>query len=94
MRKDLSEELDSLLQNSNTAMLTLLHLVKLGSPKEDTYIFFWKQYPAVGQHQHGVGLAIKKSLPTRLTQTPIGICERHMSLRIPLASKRYASINH
>ena len=56
------------------------------------YTFFWKGYPSGGQHLHGVGLAIKNTLLPRLTETPVGISERLMTLRIPLVKNRFATL--
>lgn len=53
---------------------------------------FWRGYPTGGQHLHGVGLAIKNIILPNLTEAPIGISERLMSLRFPLAGKKYATI--
>ena len=56
------------------------------------YTFYWKGYSQGGQHLHGVGLAIKNTLLPKLTETPVGISERLMTLRIPLEKNRYATL--
>ncbi|KAI4795492.1 hypothetical protein KUCAC02_031376 [Chaenocephalus aceratus] len=56
------------------------------------YTFFWKGYLSGGQPLHGVGLAIKNTLRPRRAETPVGISERPMSLRIPLGKNRFATL--
>ena len=56
------------------------------------YTFYWKGYPQSGKHLHGVGLAIKNTLLPKLTETPVGISERLMTLRIPPEKNRYATL--
>ena len=56
------------------------------------YTFIWKGLSPDAPRFHGVGFAIKSDLLRRLPETPVGISERLMTLRIPLASKRYATI--
>ena len=73
---------------SETRLLDEGSLTEVGSG----YTFFWKGYPSGGQHLHGVGLAIKSTLLPRLTETPVGISERLMTLRIPLAKNRFATL--
>ncbi len=45
-----------------------------------------------GFHLYGVGFSIKNTILPSLTETPVGISERLMTLRIPLAKKRYATL--
>ena len=75
------------------AALSETRLLYEGSLTEEGqgYTFLWKGYPTGGPHHHGVGLAIKNSLLSSLTQTPIDISERLMSVCIPLAKQRYAT---
>jgi exonuclease III len=57
------------------------------------YTFFWKGLPKDAPRRiHGVGFAIKNSLLRTLPEAPVGVSERLMTLRIPLARNRYASI--
>lgn len=76
------------------AALSETRLLDEGSLTEEGmgYTFYWKGYPTGGQHLHGVGLAIKNTLLPRLTETPVGISERLMTLRIPLVKNRYATL--
>ena len=76
------------------AALSETRLLDEGSLTEEGqgYTFYLKGYPTGGPHHHGVGLAIKNSLLPSLTETPTGISERFMSVRIPLAKQRYATL--
>ena len=56
------------------------------------YTFFLKGLPEADQRIHGVGFAIRTSLLNRLPESPIGISERIMTLRLPLIRKRFATI--
>ena len=56
------------------------------------YTFYWKGYPQSGQHLHGVGLAIKTTLLPKLTETPVVISEKLMTLCIPLEKNLYATL--
>ncbi|XP_076043763.1 uncharacterized protein LOC143026866 [Oratosquilla oratoria] len=49
------------------------------------YTFFWKGYDPEQQRIHGVGFAIRNAILSKLTEQPIGICARLMTLRIQLA---------
>ncbi|KAI4825265.1 hypothetical protein KUCAC02_020952, partial [Chaenocephalus aceratus] len=80
--------------NIDIAALSETRILDEGSLTEEGmgYTFFWKGYPSGGQHLHGVGLAIKNTLLPRLAETPVGISERLMSLRIPLVKNRFATL--
>ena len=56
------------------------------------YTFFWKGLPEDSPRIHGVGFAIKSALLRQCPESPVGVSERLMTLRIPLADKRYATI--
>ena len=56
------------------------------------YTFFWKGYPANERRNHGVGFAVKTKLLNKIPESPVGISERLMSWRIPLAKGRYATL--
>ena len=56
------------------------------------YTFFWKGYPANERRNHGVGFAVKTKLLSKIPESPVGISERLMSWRIPLAKGRYATL--
>ena len=56
------------------------------------YTFFWRGLPKDDQRIHGVGFAIKTTLLLKLPESPVGISERIMTLRIPLVSNRHATI--
>ncbi|KAJ4942915.1 hypothetical protein JOQ06_005427, partial [Pogonophryne albipinna] len=80
--------------NIDIAALSETRILDEGSLTEEGmgYTFFWKGYPSGGQHLHGVGLAIKNTLLPRLAETPVGISERLMTLRIPLVKNRFATL--
>lgn len=56
------------------------------------YTFFWKAYHPEGQRLQYMGIAMKNCLLSNLTETPTGISERLMSLRIPLVEKQHATL--
>ena len=56
------------------------------------YTFFWKGVEPGNIRHHGVGFAIKTSLLRNMVETPVGINERLMTWRIPLAKGRYATL--
>ena len=56
------------------------------------YTFFWRGLPEEDQRIHGVGFAIKSALLPKLPESPVGVNERIMTLRIPLVSNRHATI--
>lgn len=56
------------------------------------YTFFWKGVPEGIRRNHGVGFAVKSKLLQRIPETPIGINERLMTWRIPLAKERFATL--
>ncbi|XP_076045668.1 uncharacterized protein LOC143027905 [Oratosquilla oratoria] len=59
--------------------------------KGGQYTFFWKSYDPEQQRIHGVGFAIRNAIFSKLTEQPIGICTRLMTLRIQLAKNEYAT---
>ena len=56
------------------------------------YSFFWKGVEEGENRQAGVGFAIKKDLLSNMTELPIGVSKRVITLRIPLHHGRYATI--
>ena len=56
------------------------------------YTFFWKRVPEGTRRKHGVGFAVKSKLLQRIPELPIGINERLMTWRIPLAKERFATL--
>ncbi len=56
------------------------------------YTFFWKGLPEDTRRLHGVGFAIKSRLLQNIPESPVGISERLMTWRIPLAKGRYATL--
>ena len=80
--------------NIDIAALSETRLPDEGSltERDQGYTFFWKGLPSGSPRIHGVGFAIRNSLLHLLPETPVGINERLMSLRIPLAKGRYLTI--
>ncbi len=78
----------------DVAALSETRLLEEGSLNEmgEGYTFFWKGYLLGGQHLHGTGFVIKNSLLSRLPETPVGISEWLMTLRIPLAKSRHLNL--
>ena len=76
------------------AALSEIRMEEDGSLEETDlgYPFFWKGLPAESRRIHGVGFAVKTSLLKSFPEQPVGISERLMSWRIPLAKSRYATI--
>ena len=56
------------------------------------YTFFWKGYPENVRRNHGIGFAVRNKLLQKIQESPVGISERLMSWRIPLAKGRYATL--
>ena len=76
------------------AALSETRLADEGSITEDHggYTFFWKGLPQQERRIHGVGFAVKNSILEKCGTVPVGISERLMKFRIPLANNRYATI--
>ena len=56
------------------------------------YTFFWKGRPPGSPRIQGVGFAVRSSLLPSFTESPVGISERLMSMRIPLTRGRFATL--
>jgi exonuclease III len=56
------------------------------------YTFFWIGKPEEEHRQAGVGFAVRSSIAATLGNHPKGVNERLMTLRIPLAHHRYATL--
>ena len=56
------------------------------------YTFFWKGHPEGSPRIHGVGIAVRNSIAENLTESPVYISERLMSLRIPLERGEFATV--
>ena len=54
--------------------------------------FVWKGRPTGYPRIHGVGFAVRSSLLPSLTESPVGISERLMSMPIPLTRGRFATL--
>jgi len=80
--------------NIDIAALCETRLADEGSLSEigEGYTFFWKGLQTDSRRIHGVGFAVRTTLLNRLTETPVAISERLMTLRIPLVKKRYMTL--
>lgn len=56
------------------------------------YTIFWKGYDPPNPRQHGVGFAIKNGLMSKLTELPVGINERLMTLRLQIGEDSHATL--
>ena len=56
------------------------------------YTFFWSGRKKEERHEAGVGFAIKTELVGKLSGLPKGINDRLMTLRLPLAGIKHATI--
>ena len=76
------------------AALSETRLADEGQLKEEKggYTFFWKGKPADESRIHGVGFAIKNSLISHLSELPVGINERLMTIRLILAGGQKATV--
>jgi len=81
--------------NVDIAALSETRLPDDGSLTEvgEGHTFFWKGLPEASPRQHGVGFAIRTDILRQLPEAPVGINERLMTLRIPLASAKCLCTN-
>lgn len=79
--------------NIDIAALSETRLADEGNLKEEKggYTFFWKGKPADEPRIHGVGFAIKNRLISQLSESPVGINERLMTLRLKLSNNQMAT---
>jgi exonuclease III len=80
--------------NIDIAALSETRLSGEGSLSEhgEGYTFFWRGYPPGVARMHGVAMAVKSSLLRKITDAPVYISERLMTLRVPLARNEYATV--
>ena len=55
------------------------------------YTFFWRGNDEGGKREAGVGFAVRSSLISSLSELPVGISERLMTMRMALSGGRYAT---
>ncbi|XP_067839378.1 uncharacterized protein [Heptranchias perlo] len=78
---------------SNAALMS--RAVTLTSPLKEQgsgYTFFWKGKPEEEHHLYGIGFAVKNKLVGRLNESPCGVNERLMTLRLTLAKKQFTTV--
>ncbi|KAL2090150.1 hypothetical protein ACEWY4_014838 [Coilia grayii] len=80
--------------NIDIAALSETRLADEGQLKEEKggYTFFWKGKPADEARIHGVGFAIKNRLISQLSESPVGINERLMTLRLRLSNNQLTTV--
>ncbi|KAL2084419.1 hypothetical protein ACEWY4_019937 [Coilia grayii] len=80
--------------NIDIAALSETRLTDEGQLKEEKggYTFFWKGKPAHEARIHGVGFAIKNRLISQLSESPVGINERLMTLRLRLSNNQLTTV--
>ena len=73
---------------SETRFANERSLVEVG----EGYTFCWRGLAETEPRLHEVGFAIRTSLFQKLPEAPVGISERIMTIRIPLANKRFVTL--
>ena len=63
-----------------------------GQLTENNYTFYWKGKNENEPRMYGVGFAVSNALVTQLTEFPVGISERLMTLRVKLVDSRQATM--
>ena len=63
-----------------------------GQLTEKNYTFYWKGKDENEPRMHGVGFTVSNSFFTQLTELPVGISERLMTLRVKLVDSRQATL--
>ena len=80
--------------NIDVAALSETRLSGEGSLCEEGegYTIYWRGYPDGVPRIHGVGIALRNSIAANLTESPVYVSERLMTLRIPLVRGEYVTI--
>ena len=80
--------------NIDIAALSETRLANSGQIVENGagYTFFWSGRGENERREAGVGFAIKSSLVSKLSSLPTAINDRLMSLKLPLAGKKQATL--
>ena len=80
--------------NIDIAALSETRLPDNGSLTEEGggYTFFWQGLPLDAQRIHGVGFAVRSSLLKSIPTTPLGVSERLMTWRVPLAKSQHMTL--
>jgi len=84
------------LQRHNIDIVALSETRRAGEgqlrEEQGGYTFFWKGLEENERRIHGVGFAIKNSVLSKLSELPVGINERLMTLRLQLTNAQHATI--
>ena len=80
--------------NVDIAALSETRFAETGSLTEEgeKYTFFWSGRRQGEPRMHGVGFAVKMKIANSLSEAPHAVSERIMTLRLPLAHGRHATI--
>ncbi|CAH2043894.1 unnamed protein product, partial [Iphiclides podalirius] len=81
LRKTYNIDIELKRLNVDIAALQETRIEDEGSIREAHYTFFWKGKSSTENREHGVGFAIRNHL-LNATETPIGVSERIMILRL------------
>ncbi|CAH2049808.1 unnamed protein product, partial [Iphiclides podalirius] len=81
LRKTYNIDIELKRLNVDIAALQETRIEDEGSIREANYTFFWKGKSSIENRKHGVGFAIRNHL-LNATETPIGVSERIMILRL------------
>ena len=78
--------------NIDIAALCEKRLSESGSLDDLEYSFFWSGKPEGERREAGVGFAITKDIPTKLTEMPRPVSDRIMTMRLPLSKDNFVTI--
>ena len=78
--------------NLDIAVLGETRFHASGSLNDLEYTFYWSGKPDGERREAGVGFAIKRDIVAKLTEMPHPVSDRIMTMRIPLAKDRNATI--
>ena len=79
--------------NIDIAALSEVRFSDAGSIREEAgYTIFWSGKPEGEVREHGVAIAMKNCLISKLSEDPKPVNERMITLRLPLTQNRYCTV--
>ena len=60
--------------------------------KETSHTLFWKGRAEGEERTAGIGFAVSNNLASILPSMPVGVCERIITIRLPLSQTRFATL--
>ena len=78
--------------NIDIAALCETRFSESGSLNDLEYSFFWSDKPEGERREAGVGLAIKKDIVTKLSESTRPVSDRIMTTRLPMSEDNFATI--